>query len=60
MDNYTAPWMPESMVTINGDAYVIQLRIMDMDGTPMYRYISIDSKTGHTIPGYDYVGPADL
>ena len=61
MDNYTNPWMPESMTTINGDAYCIRLRISDAaDGTERYRYISIDMETGNTIPGYDYIGPYDL
>ena len=60
MTDFTPPFMPESMVTINGDAYVIQLRLHDDESGERYRYISVDMKTGNTIPGYDYVGPADL
>ena len=52
--------MPESMVTVNGDAYVIKLRLHDDDSGERYRYISVDMKTGNTIPGYDYIGPTDL
>lgn len=60
MDDLT--FLPESMVTINGGAYVVRLltQLKTESGDALYRYISIDMATGNTIPGYDYIGPYDL
>ena len=60
MTDFIPPFQPESSVTINGDAYVIQLRLHDDDAGLRFRYISVDMKSGNTIAGYDYIGPADL